>query len=309
MALISCPECGKSVSDRALKCIHCGYDLQNKDEVNDNRSIRSSSGKASKRLVCEICEGTNLIKEDGAFICQGCGCRYSIEEAKKLMVDIQQDETESVPSNESPKLKNLYTLARRAKTDNNTDSALNYYEQIVIENPNDWEASFYCVYYKALDSSIANMTYSLNTLSNSLPSIYELLNALPEEKQQSAFMEVTQKVAEISDNYKTAAYNFWEKHKTVDGISDMSARMAAAIRLDIKNCDLLTKYFLDSFVGRGVILIRLNAELKVIKDLGEYCGLSSGEIDSVVDRANRISEMFDEMVNDMSEVLNDDSDE
>lgn len=29
MALIKCPECGKEVSDRAEKCIHCGYPLEN----------------------------------------------------------------------------------------------------------------------------------------------------------------------------------------------------------------------------------------------------------------------------------------
>ena len=27
MALIKCPECGKDVSDRAEKCIHCGFPL------------------------------------------------------------------------------------------------------------------------------------------------------------------------------------------------------------------------------------------------------------------------------------------
>lgn len=29
MALITCPECGKEVSDKAEKCIHCGYPLRN----------------------------------------------------------------------------------------------------------------------------------------------------------------------------------------------------------------------------------------------------------------------------------------
>ncbi len=36
MALIQCPECGKEVSDKADKCIHCGYPFdklkKNKDE-------------------------------------------------------------------------------------------------------------------------------------------------------------------------------------------------------------------------------------------------------------------------------------
>lgn len=28
MALIKCPECGKEISDKAQKCIHCGYPLK-----------------------------------------------------------------------------------------------------------------------------------------------------------------------------------------------------------------------------------------------------------------------------------------
>ena len=36
-----------------------------------------------KRLTCEMCGSTDLIKQDGAFVCQTCGCKYSIEEAKK----------------------------------------------------------------------------------------------------------------------------------------------------------------------------------------------------------------------------------
>lgn len=27
MALISCPKCGKQISDKAVKCPHCGVDL------------------------------------------------------------------------------------------------------------------------------------------------------------------------------------------------------------------------------------------------------------------------------------------
>lgn len=32
--LIQCPECGKEVSDKSDKCIHCGYPLKQK---NDNK--------------------------------------------------------------------------------------------------------------------------------------------------------------------------------------------------------------------------------------------------------------------------------
>ena len=29
MSLIHCPECGKEVSDKSDKCIHCGYPINN----------------------------------------------------------------------------------------------------------------------------------------------------------------------------------------------------------------------------------------------------------------------------------------
>ncbi len=34
MALIKCPECGKEISDKSDKCIHCGYPLKNKTIIN-----------------------------------------------------------------------------------------------------------------------------------------------------------------------------------------------------------------------------------------------------------------------------------
>ena len=41
-----------------------------------------------KQLVCEMCGGKDLIKQDGVFVCQSCGSKYSVEEAKKMMVEI-----------------------------------------------------------------------------------------------------------------------------------------------------------------------------------------------------------------------------
>lgn len=38
-----------------------------------------------KQLTCEMCGGTDLIKQDGVFVCQNCGCKYSAEDAKTLI--------------------------------------------------------------------------------------------------------------------------------------------------------------------------------------------------------------------------------
>lgn len=39
-----------------------------------------------KPLTCEMCNSTEIIKQDGLYVCQSCGTKYSTEEAKKMMV-------------------------------------------------------------------------------------------------------------------------------------------------------------------------------------------------------------------------------
>lgn len=41
-----------------------------------------------KQMTCEMCGSTELLKQDGVFVCQSCGCRYSVEEARKLLVEV-----------------------------------------------------------------------------------------------------------------------------------------------------------------------------------------------------------------------------
>ncbi len=42
-----------------------------------------------KKMLCEICGSQSIRKENGVFVCQECGTEYSIEEAKKLLVEVK----------------------------------------------------------------------------------------------------------------------------------------------------------------------------------------------------------------------------
>ena len=57
MALIQCPECGKQVSDKARKCPHCGYPLEDidfaKEEIAEETSIETVGDHISKEVVEE----------------------------------------------------------------------------------------------------------------------------------------------------------------------------------------------------------------------------------------------------------------
>ena len=82
-----------------------------------------------KQLTCEMCGSTDLLKQDGMFVCQNCGTKYTVDEAKKLMVE------GTVKIDNSEKLRNLYTLARQAKDSNDAENAVKYYDLIKQEDP------------------------------------------------------------------------------------------------------------------------------------------------------------------------------
>ena len=89
-----------------------------------------------KRLTCEMCGSTDLMKQDGVFVCQSCGTKYSIEEAKKMMVEGTVDVSGStIKVDSTDELSNLYQLARRARRENNAQNAAKYYDMILVKEP------------------------------------------------------------------------------------------------------------------------------------------------------------------------------
>ena len=42
-----------------------------------------------KKIICELCECTEFTKENGFFVCHGCGTRYTLAEARGLLHDVE----------------------------------------------------------------------------------------------------------------------------------------------------------------------------------------------------------------------------
>lgn len=40
-----------------------------------------------KKIVCEMCNASDFVKQDGLFVCQCCGMKYTLEETRKMMVE------------------------------------------------------------------------------------------------------------------------------------------------------------------------------------------------------------------------------
>lgn len=129
-----------------------------------------------KQLTCEMCGSTDLLKQDGVFVCQSCGCKYSVEEAKKMMIEGTVDVSGStVKVDNTDKLHSLLVLATRARKENNTDEAQKYYEMAMLEAPTNWEPAFYSAYYSILNSPISDVSDGLKKFRSRVRTSLELI--------------------------------------------------------------------------------------------------------------------------------------
>ncbi len=165
-----------------------------------------------KALVCEMCGAKDIVKQDGYFMCQFCGMKYSPEEAKKMMIEGTVDVTGTVKVDTSDELKNLYQIARRARDDNNSENAAKYYDMILVKDPASWEATFYVVYFKAMGCKIAQIQSAGISVSNCIDTVLKLIkdNVTNKEEQKKAYIEVANRVIIIASMLFNGAKNHYD---------------------------------------------------------------------------------------------------
>ena len=88
-----------------------------------------------KALTCEMCGSTNLIKSEGVFVCQHCGTKYSVEEAKKMMVEGTVSVKGTVVVDNSAQLENYLVMAINASQAGNYSEAESYCNKIIEIDP------------------------------------------------------------------------------------------------------------------------------------------------------------------------------
>lgn len=95
-----------------------------------------------KALTCEMCGSTNLVKQDGVFVCQSCGTKYSIEEARKMMVEGTVNVQGTVKVDKTEESNNLLSLALASIESLNGEEAYAYANRALESNPSNPEAWF-----------------------------------------------------------------------------------------------------------------------------------------------------------------------
>lgn len=177
---------------------------------NTTVSVQQQSAPAMKPLTCEMCGSTNILKQEGIFVCQSCSTKYTVEEAKKMMIAGTVNVAGTVKVDVSEKLKNLYVLARRAKDEENAENASKYYDLILQEDPRSWEASFYLAYYKAMSCKTDASSSASYSLEQCLISVIELVFSSEQDisRQQAILTELSARSTNFAVMAAQAAESF-----------------------------------------------------------------------------------------------------
>ncbi len=147
-----------------------------------------------KRLTCEMCGSTDLIKQDNCFVCQVCGCKYSVEEAKKMMIEGTVEVQGTVQLDNSSFVKKYLENARRARAKEDWEETEKYYNLVEQNDPNNLEAIFFSAYGKAraslVDQDIYKREAVFKVLANCISIIDDKYDVNRRDENKEAIMEI-----------------------------------------------------------------------------------------------------------------------
>ena len=161
-----------------------------------------------KQLACEMCGSHDLIKQDGVFVCQNCGMKYSVEEAKKMMIEGTVEVQGTVKVDNSSFVQKYLQNARRALVKQDWEEVEKYYNMVEQNSPDNMEAVFFSSYGKAMlsmtDSDYFKREQKFEVLNRSISVISDYYDTTTENKEEAIKLisEYIDKMYEVSYVYK-----------------------------------------------------------------------------------------------------------
>ncbi len=140
-----------------------------------------------KQLTCEMCGSNNLVKQDGMFVCQDCGSKYSVEEAKKMMVE------GTVRVDNSHLIQNYLEMAERAYQSSNNAEVENYCNKIIEIDPNNYQALMFKGKAAGWQSTLQN-----NRFAEAINCFSSAISNAPDEEKDDLIIDAKNEVENLS---------------------------------------------------------------------------------------------------------------
>ena len=187
-----------------------------------------------KAIKCELCGSNEVIKQDGLYVCQHCGTKYTVEEAKKLMIEGTVDVKGTVTVDKSQDAKNLVQLAKDAIDSVNGEEAYSYANRALETDPSNADAWLIKMEAVGLMATLGDLKV-LDVINAGKKAIelsnkefekgvyvYYLTKCLNDLKFCMTQLQDTQTIKELYEaNCQLSPFSASEKTLQSDGILDM----------------------------------------------------------------------------------------
>lgn len=170
-----------------------------------------------KQLTCEMCGGTDLVKQDGMFVCQTCGTKYSVEEAKKMMIEGTVDVSGiTVKVDNSASIENYFKMAESAYESSNQKEAESYCNKIIEIEPENYKAWLLKGKAAGWQSTLANIR-----IEESVNCFTKAVDNAPEDDKYRVKKEASQEIENLSTALMTMCCNNFAKFASEDNAASI----------------------------------------------------------------------------------------
>lgn len=198
-----------------------------------------------KQLTCEMCGSTELMKQDGVFVCQTCGTKYSVEEAKKMMVEGTVEVAGTVKVDDSSKIDNFFTMAENAYDAGNKKEAESYCNRIIEIDPNNYKAWLLKGRAAGWQSTLANIR-----IEESVNCFNKAIDNAPEDKAEEVKKIASDEISQLSLALITLCCDNYSKNGSINNANTIK-----------KNVQAVKLYSLLFLAKCGVKATDLNASI------------------------------------------------
>ena len=161
-----------------------------------------------KKLTCEMCGSTDLLKSDGVFVCQSCGTKYSVEEAKKMMVEGTVQVEGTVKIDNTSNIDNLIKNAKVLYKDGKNNEAYKLFGDVLNIDTENYIALVYRGLCSAWNTTVGNPQID-DAVKGVARGLEIAKKKLGETREYAEFcMEISEAMFSIS----VACMNLFEKH-------------------------------------------------------------------------------------------------
>ena len=161
---------------------------------------------ALESLKCPECGGSVVLDNGQEYgFCKYCGTKVQNTNFAKIKISGE------IKFDYSEELINLYSLARRAKYNNNVTQAIRYYDQILVKDPNNWEPNFYIAYFNVYNSSFNNIDSCAMSLANNINSIIFMVkeNEIKAQEKTRIMNEINSRINSLGTKYYNIANSYY----------------------------------------------------------------------------------------------------